>query len=226
MNDIQTNRVGEIWKEILPVGWGLYEHEEIFFPRLADIANSSEKILEVGIGRGRMVKLLKDSVVNGTRFYGVDLNRHGEVTDAFLTIADTRRLPFPDDTFDLTYSLGVVEHMPEEETARAVREHVRVTRRGGFILITTPARSVLFTPMRLLVYFIKFRKLGTFAEVLGRNLYVREILNTLLDEGCVSLDSGYSGVYLPKMPARIHRAAARLANPRHGAYLWILAQKR
>ena len=225
MNNFQENRVAEIWKEILPGGDELYEHEEIFFPRLAEIANSSERILEVGIGRGRMVRLLKDTAVNGSRFYGVDLNRHEEVKDASLTIADTRHLPFPDNTFDLTYSLGVVEHMQEDGTARAVREHVRVTRKGGFILITTPAKSVLFTPLRCLVYFIKFRKLGTFTEVLGRNLYIKELLQTLQYEGCVSLDSGYSGVYLPKLPKPITRTAARMISQGHGAYLWILAQK-
>lgn len=47
-------------------------------------------------------------------------------------------LPFEDESFDFVYSLGLIEHFPETESARLVNEHVRVCRPGGSVLISVP----------------------------------------------------------------------------------------
>lgn len=226
MNGLRKYNVGKIWSGILPKASELHDHERVLFSQLAEIASSSERILEIGVGRGRMVRLLKEASHTGAEFYGVDLNSYQKYQDVHFILADTRYLPFPDNSFNLTYSLGVVEHMTPVETAMAVWEHIRVTRKDGFLLITTPAKSMLFTPLRYLIYFIKFRKLGTFTEVLGRNLYENELIQTLNEQQCLVLESGRSGVYLPKLPSKLRRAAARFMPPGSGAYLWILAQKK
>jgi ubiquinone/menaquinone biosynthesis C-methylase UbiE len=54
--------------------------------------------------------------------------------------ADVRELAFKNSVFDLVYSLGVVEHFPE--TAQAVKEMARVSKNGGYVLITTPRLSL------------------------------------------------------------------------------------
>lgn len=51
---------------------------------------------------------------------------------------DGWRLPFDDASFDLVESLDVIEHVPVPDTY--MREHVRVLRPGGAILLVTPNR--------------------------------------------------------------------------------------
>ncbi len=59
--------------------------------------------------------------------HGVGIHYHiGTITD----------LPFEDDSFDTVFCLSVLEHLPEHETAAAVRELVRVLRPTGKFVVT------------------------------------------------------------------------------------------
>jgi SAM-dependent methyltransferase len=53
-------------------------------------------------------------------------------------VVDGRELPYADNTFDASYSVSVVEHIPELGDVMAVRELVRVTKPGGRVFITVP----------------------------------------------------------------------------------------
>jgi SAM-dependent methyltransferase len=55
-----------------------------------------------------------------------------------LVVFDGRRLPFPDNAFDLTYSISVLEHVEGEGDRDAMAEIVRVTRPGGYVGINMP----------------------------------------------------------------------------------------
>lgn len=48
--------------------------------------------------------------------------------------ADVRNVPMPDSTFDLTFALGVLPWLDDPHAA--VREMARVTRPGGYVLVT------------------------------------------------------------------------------------------
>jgi ubiquinone/menaquinone biosynthesis C-methylase UbiE len=98
------------------------------------------KILEVGCGAG--TDLLQFARV-GADVHAVDLSPHSvELAKTRLKIygfkgeiqeADAEHLPFPDNTFDLIYSWGVIHHTPD--TAAAVKEIHRVLKPGGQIRI-------------------------------------------------------------------------------------------
>jgi SAM-dependent methyltransferase len=53
-------------------------------------------------------------------------------------VADVRRLPFRDESFDAVYSMGTIEHFHDSETA--LREMHRVLRRGGRAVVGVPNR--------------------------------------------------------------------------------------
>ena len=55
---------------------------------------------------------------------------------------ETRRLPYPDASFDLVLAVGVVEHLPPRNRRAQVDEYYRVLARGGHIaILDTPNRA-------------------------------------------------------------------------------------
>ncbi len=53
-------------------------------------------------------------------------------------VADGRSLDFEDESFDHAYSISVLEHIPGDGDAAALRELARVLRPGGRIVVTLP----------------------------------------------------------------------------------------
>lgn len=98
------------------------------------------KLLEVGVGAGTD---FINWVRNGAVATGVDLTPEGvaltrerlalEGLTADVQVADAENLPFPDATFDIVYSWGVLHHSPD--TRRAIREVHRVLKPGGTAII-------------------------------------------------------------------------------------------
>ena len=98
------------------------------------------RVLEVGCGLGTDGAQFAKS---GADYTGIDLTeaavdlarRRFELSDLRGTfrVADAERLDFPDNSFDLVYSHGVLHHTPD--TAGAIREIHRVLRPGGRAVI-------------------------------------------------------------------------------------------
>jgi SAM-dependent methyltransferase len=112
---------------------------EPFIHRFAGFGETrDQRVLEIGVGLGTdHVQFARA----GARLTGVDLTAHGvdlvrrrlalEGLESDVRQADAEHLPFDDDSFDVVYSWGVLHHTPD--TARAVREALRVLRPGGRI---------------------------------------------------------------------------------------------
>jgi ubiquinone/menaquinone biosynthesis C-methylase UbiE len=99
-----------------------------------------QRVLEVGVGMGAdYLEWLKA----GAQAMGVDLSsasleqarRRCEMAGYApdLRVCDAEHLPFPDRTFDLVYSYGVMHHSPD--TRQCIREAWRVLKPGGALRI-------------------------------------------------------------------------------------------
>ncbi len=90
-------------------------------------------VLEVGAGTGLIMGRLAD---RAKRITGLDISR-GMLAGAAkrgleVVQGSATDLPFEDETFDLTYSLKVLAHVPDIE--KALSEMARVTRPGGYVV--------------------------------------------------------------------------------------------
>jgi len=75
---------------------------------------------------------------------------------ALFVISDLRMLAFTDNSFDLVYSMGTVEHFPEYR--QAIRECYRVLKKDGLAIIGVPNKQDLFL-RPLLVSFLNLLNL-------------------------------------------------------------------
>jgi SAM-dependent methyltransferase len=107
------------------------------------------KVLEIGVGLGADHQRFAEA---GAELYGIDLTpRAVEFVrqrlavmglSSHLQVGDAEDLQFPNDTFDLVYSWGVIHHSPD--TARAAREILRVLKPGGiFRVMVYHRRSIV-----------------------------------------------------------------------------------
>ena len=62
----------------------------------------------------------------------------GCATGGFIT-ANILNTPYPDEHFDVVVARDVLDHMPLADAIRAMRELLRITRRGGCVLLTLDA---------------------------------------------------------------------------------------
>lgn len=113
-----------------------YRLEPYIVP-FARFEHAREKdVLEIGLGLGADHERFAAA---GARLYGIDLTERAVAITrqrlesaglaSKLQVGDAESLPFPNNTFDLVYSWGVIHHSPD--TARAVSEIHRVLRPGG-----------------------------------------------------------------------------------------------
>jgi SAM-dependent methyltransferase len=100
----------------------------------------SDLVVDLGCGSGRVAVWNGPS---GAHVVGVDVSPyfaaeacHG--TD--LVLADLRRLPFADATFDKGYSLDVLEHLPPASLREMLAEAARVLRPGGRLFVYSHVR--------------------------------------------------------------------------------------
>ena len=132
--------------------------------------------MEAGCGIGRWVIPLaqKKYAVTGIELEEEALNIiRQNYTDNNMTLVhgDIFKMPFPDQTFDMVISLGVLEHFEDPLVQqKAIFEHFRVLKDDGIFLITVPFLSSI----RFFVHFPFVRLVSLVRNIKNKKEYFSE----------------------------------------------------
>lgn len=200
----------------------------------------------------RNTRILQWVTNEGGRPYGIDVSAPTaeEARNAFrgdglapgFTIADVRKIPFRDNSFDVVYSMGTIEHFPETEDA--VREIFRVLRPGGTAIIGVPNKLDPFLRPLLVTVLNWFdaypygmeksytrRQLASMAERAG--FRVRDVSSVLFMPGLLRIVDLMVHTRWPRMawitglltrPFALLYERSRIAR-RHGYLIACIAEK-
>ena len=126
-----------------------YEHEAHILGCLDEVAFDGRQVLEIGLGLGADSEQI---IRRGGRWTGVDVT--AESVDRVRTRLDLHKLPydrvtqetvlelpFPENSFDVVFSHGVLHHVPD--IAQAQRELARVLRSGVELVVMLYAKYSL-----------------------------------------------------------------------------------
>lgn len=137
-----------------------------YFIQSGLVFKPGERVLDAGCGDGSILFALKnhfDISIVGADFSeealvnaGKNSIRKGYALESHK--ADTRNLPFQDMSIDKIFSLGVVEHLPNPESA--VNELARCLKPGGVLVLMTPNKFSFGRIDRLVKTFFKIWKFG------------------------------------------------------------------
>jgi SAM-dependent methyltransferase len=166
---------------------------EAFMRRAAELGvpNARGRALDFGCGLGRMTRALaqhfdecvgldiSEEMVRGAR----DANADVEGLSFVVNRADDLSR-FPDASFDLVYSMIVLQHVPDRGAIESyVREFCRVLRPGGLAVFSLPSHipAIYRLQWRRRLY-LGLRRLGLSAELLYRRLYLMPIAMSSMPE--------------------------------------------
>ena len=179
---------------------------------LPDVAG--KRVLEIGCGRGIFAHALAE---RGADLTAADVSEaaihHAAIRleDMGVTpiVADVQAIPFADETFDVVVSQETLEHVPSPELGLA--ELVRVTRRGGTLLVTGPSYLNMLGLYRVVLRLVgrRFTEMG---QPINHPLILARQVRRIRRLGCTieAVEGGPVPIVIPKrgtfhVPARPQR---------------------
>lgn len=174
----------KLWNNVWSSTNVFYSHDIVLveIKQLRDV----RKILEIGAGTGRDLEELskKGYVVTYSDFSSVAIEKfHKRNPKIEFQECDARNLPFQNNSFDLVYCLGLLEHFDRQDRKKIIKEMFRVS--NQYILIDVPQRyGFAFLVKKLLMLFGKW-KYGEEIEFSYAQL-LKEVKEVILDFKVVS----------------------------------------
>jgi ubiquinone/menaquinone biosynthesis C-methylase UbiE len=114
------------------------------------------KVLEVGAGTGRDADVIASQAAIA---YALDYSEQSlalmskSVRHAVrIVCGDALRLPFRDETFDVVFHQGLLEHF--RDPGEMLDENVRVLKKGGTLLVDVPQRYHYYTVLKHILIFL------------------------------------------------------------------------
>jgi SAM-dependent methyltransferase len=177
---------------------------------LRSVLFKGSKVLEIGcVPAGRLYFLQKHFQMET---YGLDYSLKGLFKSIkyknHLVCSDLYYPPFKQESFDLVYSLGVIEHF--DVPSKVIGKHLDLVRKEGFILITVPnfyqlsITSILYRILR------KYKEVKQTHNMKIMNINnFNELFNTLPIEPLIS--DYYGPFVIPARPS-IRRICTKINN--------------
>jgi ubiquinone/menaquinone biosynthesis C-methylase UbiE len=146
---------GDLWE---PYDQMLFDRSVELFDRRLDLAGiprerfTGARCLDAGCGGGR--NSIAMARLGASHVTGIDLGvqglqdagrRAGDLTNLDFQHASVLDIPFPDDTFDVVWCAGVLQHTADED--RALDELTRVLNPGGHLYLLVYATGGLRWPL-------------------------------------------------------------------------------
>ncbi len=99
--------------------------------------NSS--LLDVGCGKGFMIHDLAE-LIQGITVKGIDISEYAvnnaiEDMKPYVQVADAKKLPFEDNSFDVVISINSIHNLERKECGQALKEIERVSRGKSFVTL-------------------------------------------------------------------------------------------
>ena len=114
----------------MPVAKSMIEHYDL---------KAGDKVLDIGCGKGFLLYEIS-LLVPGIEVFGLDIsdyaitNSKEEIKDRLQT-GNANQLPFPNDYFDLTYSITTLHNLPNYDLDKSLREMERVGKKNKYLCV-------------------------------------------------------------------------------------------
>ena len=171
-------------------------YDKYFLDLINPHSNKEKTFLEIGCGTSSLLLKLARDFKNCT---GLDISdealkisennaKKSGIKNVKFVKGDCFNLPMKDNTFDVVWSQGLIEHF--NNPLEIVEEHYRVCKKGGIVLISTPARYSYQFPWYVLT---RPKLLRRFWPWTNQEFYTREKYKKLMK----NLDYNYKIFKLP-----------------------------
>lgn len=154
---MQSKKMTTYYQEIAP-DYARHRrvHPEVLWHLIKDGPIDSESnVLEIGCGTGNYICSLRESV--GCHCWGIDPSEQmleqaaGRSAAVQITRGRAENMAFPEDSFDLTFSVDVIHHVTGRK--KAFSEAMRVLRPKGRLCIVTDSEEILRNRQPQSIYF-------------------------------------------------------------------------
>lgn len=196
-------------------GYFDYATRKMFDKHLGDLAGKT--VLDVGCGTGLSMDYFRE---RGAIVKGIDITfssiRYVREIGLFAVQADARKLPYKDNSFDIVYSIGVIEHF--HETQSALEEQARVCKPGGIVIAVVPNLWTPYSVATMLFEVLSGRARHGLMTTYGKPFTGKGFTKMFEKTGCkgVAVEPYYGSAILRFFCSKVH---PRLTDVLEGSFL-------
>jgi ubiquinone/menaquinone biosynthesis C-methylase UbiE len=166
------------------------QHRRIHQPLFAELLrhsnlSASSRVLEVGCGTGNYIHSIAETI--GCACHGIEpseqmlLMARGQGPNVDFSRGSAESLDFPDNTFDLVFSVDVIHHVTDRPAY--IKEALRVLRPGGKLCTATDSEEIIRKRKPLSNYFPE-----TIEQELKRYPTIPDLKSMMTTAGFIQID--------------------------------------